>query len=193
VIALLAWIVLRQRPSARLAVGIALGVAGLLLISSTSLTGWDDGSDLAGDLLLLLATVFAASYVIVSSRFVADIPPATLAASQQLVGLLLAVGILGVAELTRLQHQDWAAVSGGDLAYAAGSGIVQYALAFWLYLIGLKHLKPSAAGLWLALTPVFGILGGVLWLGEVPSPIMIVGGLVVIAGLAVGRPTGEVE
>ncbi|ANK72926.1 MULTISPECIES: EamA family transporter [Ensifer] len=53
--------------------------------------------------------------------------------------------------------KDLAAAGAGMLALALISGIVQYALAFWLYLIGLKRLPVSTAALFLTLTPVFGI------------------------------------
>ena len=39
-----------------------------------------------------------------------------------------------------------------------GSGIVQYACAFWLYLWALKGLRADEAGLYLSLTPVFGLM-----------------------------------
>ena len=39
-------------------------------------------------------------------------------------------------------------------------------MPFWLYLIGLRVLGAGAVGLYLALTPVFGVVAAFFWLGE---------------------------
>lgn len=191
---LLAWLLLRQLPSARLLTGIALAIAGLILVSSQSLGdgGGQDGAEagqarLRGDLLIIVATGFAAVYAVVSSRFVARIPAATLAVSQQVVGLAVAVVVYLVARQT-----DWfAGPRGVDdpglLLYAAFSGVMQYALPFWLYLIGLRHLTPGVAGLWLTLVPVFGLAGAYLLLGEEPTLPMLAGAVIIIAAVLMGK------
>ena len=73
------------------------------------------------------------------------------------------------------------------MANAAISGVVQYALAFWLYLIGLRNLAPAVAGLWLTLIPVFGVAGSYLWLGERPTALMLLGGVLIILAIMIGK------
>jgi len=46
------------------------------------------------------------------------------------------------------------------LCHAALSGVVQYGLTFWLYLIGLNYLSASAAALWLTLILLAVVAGG---------------------------------
>jgi len=70
---------------------------------------------------------------------------------------------------------------------AALSGVVQYALAFWLYLVGLKHLSANAAALWLTLIPVFGVTGAYFWLGEIPTLPMLLGMALILAAVNAGR------
>lgn len=187
IILALAWILLRQRPHRRVLVAIVVAVAGLLLVSGESLVAWDEPSQAVGDLLILVSTGFAAAYVVVASRFSHRIPPATMAAAQQGVGLALAVGLLVFAETSGLATNDWSDIGPGLYVYAAASGVVQYALAFWLYLLGLRHLQPTTAGLWLTLTPVFGIAGAFVWLGETPTALMLTGTAVILGALIATR------
>jgi len=182
-IVLLAWVLLRQRVSRRLLVAILAAGVGIVFVSAPNFGGDYGAQQLVGDALVLVSTLFAAAYVVVSSRFTDSIPAATLAAAQQIVGLALAVVFLAGTHLLGFYQQNWTLITPGILAFAAFSGVVQYALAFWLYFIGLKYLAPSAAGLWLALTPVFGILGGFLWLGEVPTLLMLLGTVIILGAL----------
>lgn len=187
-IVLLSWLVFRRRPGARLLIAIALAAAGLVLVSGAGLA--DGGPDaLAGDLLIVLATLFAAGYVIASSVIAADFPAATLAAAQQMVGLGFALLLLALLGATGRDAGAFRDIPAPLLAYAALSGVVQYALAFWLYLTGLRHLSAGAAGLWLALTPVFGLVGAWAWLGEAPGGATIAGAALIIAAIAFGGAT----
>ena len=84
-IVLVAWILLRQRPSLRLIMAIIVAVAGLLLVSGDA-AGEVGASAMLGDVLVAMATIFAATYVVASSLVSARFPAATLAAAQQMVG-----------------------------------------------------------------------------------------------------------
>jgi drug/metabolite transporter (DMT)-like permease len=65
------------------------GVAIFTGVPDTGVTG-----SLLGDGLVMLGTVFAALYVVVSSRLVSQVPPAALAALQQSVGLVATLLLL---------------------------------------------------------------------------------------------------
>jgi len=185
-IVLLAWLLFGKRPSARLALCIVIAAAGLALIASSSGTDGERKS-LAGDALIVLSTLFAASYVVFSSRLAAHFPAAVLASAQQMVGLLYAallyLALHGGGLLDRSLSEPGFAL----LAYAALSGVVQYALAFWLYLIGLKTLSAGAAALWLTLIPIFGVSGAYFWLGEIPTIPMLLGMVLILAAVNAGR------
>ncbi len=120
-----------------------------------------------------------------SSRVAAVFPASSLAAGQQVIGFIFASAVFGLVERFGFEHQDWAATPASHLAYAAFSGVVQYALAFWLYLIGLRHTSANSAGLWLALTPIFGLAGAWLWLGEVPAQTALLGTVLIVGAVSV--------
>ena len=68
---------------------------------------------------------------------------------------------------------------------AAASGIVQYALAFRFYLTGLRALPVTTAAAFLTLTPVFGVTGAILFLGETLTLLQGLGAVTVIAALLI--------
>ncbi|MFI6871641.1 DMT family transporter [Nocardia sp. NPDC050406] len=187
IILVLAWMFLHQRPTPRVTIAVLVAAAGLVLVSGDPTVTWTTPSQVLGDVLVLISTGFAATYVVVTSRFSQRIPPATMATAQQAVGLTLAVALLLCLQLTGIAEQQWHSIDPPTLAYAAASGVVQYALAFWLYLVGLKYLQPAVAGLWLTLTPVFGIAGAFIWLGEIPTPLMVLGTTIVLGALIATR------
>jgi len=60
-IVLLAWLLFGNKPSVKLALCILVAVAGLLLVSADS-ASTQTGSHFSGDLLVVVSTLFAASY-----------------------------------------------------------------------------------------------------------------------------------
>jgi drug/metabolite transporter (DMT)-like permease len=185
-IVLLAWLLSGGRPSRKLLLCVGIAMAGLLLVSEDALAGGGVGS-LAGNLLIVLATLFAASYVVLSARFACNYPAAVLAGGQQLVGLGCALAIYLAGRLSGMLGPESNELTLRIVAYAAASGVVQYAMAFWLYLIGLRYLSAGAAGLWLTLIPVFGVSGAYLWLHEVPTVTMLTGMGLIIGAVCLGR------
>jgi drug/metabolite transporter (DMT)-like permease len=70
------------------------------------------------------------------------------------------------------------------LASAAASGLLYYAFAYSFYITALRSVRASIAAASFYLIPVFGLAGG--WLvGERLEPIQWLGGIVVIAAVAI--------
>jgi drug/metabolite transporter (DMT)-like permease len=179
---LLVWAAFGIRPDRIVAGAVALAVAGVCLVSLPDLSGLGAG-DIRGDVLVLLGTGFAAIYVVTSSRLVADTAPLVLTCLQQSVGLAVALLVLTGALLTGAERLPEA--PGAEmLALAVASGLVQYALAFWLYLVGLRRLPVGVAGVFLTLTPVFGVAGGMLFLGESATALQLFGAALILGAVA---------
>jgi drug/metabolite transporter (DMT)-like permease len=157
---------------------VALVIMGTLLVSGEDAGG--GAQSIGGDMLLLLSTASAALYVIFSRRSVETMPPLPLAALQQSAGLgvalaLLVVGFGGTGGFSPVN------VSAETWGWAMLTGVVQYALAFFLYLSALRDIPASQAALFLTLIPVFGIGGAAVFLGETMSAMQFGG-----AGLIIG-------
>ena len=161
---------------------VTLVVIGTLLVSGDDAGG--GAQSIAGDLLLVLSTASAALYVIFSRRSVETMPPLPLAALQQSAGLGVALALL-VVGFGGTGGFSLASVRAGTWAWAMLTGVVQYALAFSLYLTALRDLRASQAALFLTLIPVFGVGGAALFLGETMTTIQLVGAGLIIGALLV--------
>lgn len=188
---LLAWLFLRERVGLQTLLVAAAAGAGVLLVILPDLDGLGGGS-LAGDALVALATLLAAVYVTVSRRLVGRMAALPLVALQQTVGLLCSVAAWLAAVALGWSPFGFDQLAPGTLALAALTGVVQYAVAFWLWIFGLRHLPASRATLFLALIPVFGVAGAALGLGERLVPAQWAGAAVVIAAvLTLMRAEGQ--
>jgi drug/metabolite transporter (DMT)-like permease len=184
-ILLIGWAALGQRPTPGLWAAMAAAMAGVLTVTAAGAE--DAGRSTAGDLMIFAGVAFAAVYVVASSRLATRLDPLPLAALQQSAGLALALALFGAAWATGAEP-GLLGLPPAALALAAGTGVVQYALAFWLYLSGLRTLPAGVAGLFMTLIPVFGVGGAVAFLGETPTPAQGAGSVVVVlAVFAIAR------
>ncbi|MDR6233330.1 DMT family transporter [Pseudomonas oryzihabitans] len=186
-IVLLGWLLLGQRPDSRLIACLLATMLGLLLISTQGAETGGSTTSLTGDLLIVLATLLAAGYVLASAKLAGHHPPASLALVQQGAGLLFVLVLQAVLVSAGLASPPWAELDAALVAQAALSGVLQYALPFWLYLIGLRWLNAASAGLYLALIPVFGLMAAFVWLGERPTPGMLLGAALILTVVVLGR------
>jgi len=139
-------------------------------------------SSLIGDLLVLMGTVFAVFYVLFSKKQIKSADPLQLTSSQQLVGLIVIVFCFSILSSISPNYEiNAAGISPQFWLLAIGSGIIQYGLAFLLYLIALQNIPVSHAAFYIALIPVFGVASAVVMIGEQLSLAQWAGGLLVIA------------
>ncbi|MDX2137336.1 MAG: DMT family transporter [Chloroflexota bacterium] len=180
IILLLAVVFLREGITARTIVLLIASMIGVVLVSGAQPE--QAAGSLTGDLLVFVGTAAAAVYVILSRKSVADVHPLPLAASQQSVGLLIALLALPVALLLG-EASQLSKLTVSSVAFAAFSGVVQYSLAFALYLTALKSIPATQAALYLTLIPVFGVGGAMLFLGERLSSVQMLGAAIVVLAL----------
>jgi drug/metabolite transporter (DMT)-like permease len=150
----------------------------LLLLKDTQSPNY---SCFSGDLLVLAGTIFAVCYVLLSKKQIATADPLHLTSSQQLVGLIVTVFCFSLLSTINPSYEISATgISPQFWFLAVLSGIMQYALAFLLYLIALQNIPVSHAAFYTALIPIFGIASAVVLIGEQPSLEQWIGGLLVI-------------
>jgi drug/metabolite transporter (DMT)-like permease len=83
-------------------------------------------------------------------------------------------------------HKDSAGPSPTTTWLAVGlSGFLEYGLGYWLYLIGLRTVRASVAGLYLNLCPVFVIALAYVFLGETLTPTQWAGAMIILFAVAV--------
>jgi drug/metabolite transporter (DMT)-like permease len=183
----LAWLMLGERLSRQQAAFGLIALAGVLLIAAADLARGGAGSAL-GNLLVGASLICCSIYLVISRRLALVFEPVLLVALQQTMGLAWAV-VTWPAELLSLSANNLAGLRPEAWGWAAASGVTYYALGFWFYVAGLKQASASLAALFLSLTPVFGVTGAYLALGERLGTGQWIGAALILgAVVAIARP-----
>jgi drug/metabolite transporter (DMT)-like permease len=184
-----AW--LRRWPPRRVIAGAVLAIAGLALVL-------DLASGIAIDPTGLTAAFVAAVVCAVYFQLSATIPLPPLA----LTGLGFAVatvasGVLGVTRLVPVTVGSWTvtlfASRVSALVPLAVVVVIATAVAYTIEVSAATRIGPRAAS-FLALTEVlFATIAAAVVLGQIPGPVQIAGGVVLLAGvvLVVSTPAGD--
>lgn len=152
----------RIRPRVAAAIGCAvLGIGMLALVRAPQGAGADAASPW-GYVLLLAAVFCEASYVVIGKRLTGNVSPRRISALINLWGLALVTPF----GLWQALSFDFAAVTPPIwlllLFYAVAASMV----TVWLWMMGLRHVPSSRAGVFTVMLPVSAALVGVLALGE---------------------------
>ncbi|MFH7242528.1 MAG: DMT family transporter [Spirulina sp.] len=165
-------------PRKGLGIGLSLLGAGVVISGGNPLA-LVRGEVGRGELFILGCVVSWMSYTLLGKRVMQDLSPfaattyACGAGALMLLGPALGDGLLTV--LPTASPTAWASI-----LYL---GILGSAVGFSWYYDGLKHIGPAQAGVFINLVPVFAILLAAVMLNEIPSPSLLVGGLLVILGV----------
>ncbi|MDR6502551.1 drug/metabolite transporter (DMT)-like permease [Burkholderia ambifaria] len=171
IVALFAWLILREKPNGRALVSIALAIAGVVTINlangSAAAHGapGDASGSLTGNLLILGAVCCESIYVILSRRLTQTLAPIDICAYTHLFGLFLMLP-LGA---TALWHFDYASVPAGTWALVVWYGLSASIFSFWLWMKGIRHVPGSLAGVFSAVLPIAAAAYGIAFLGERPT------------------------
>ncbi|MFD5226221.1 DMT family transporter [Microbacterium sp. NPDC058342] len=195
-VAVVLWLWLRrgERPTRRSILGAIIAFAGLVLMLDI-LTG--ARVDAGGILWALAAMVGAATYFVLSAREDTGLPPIVLAGTGLLLGAigLTAAGAVGVLPMA------W---SFDDVAFRFGTvpwfvpvlaiGLLATALAYTLGIASTRMLGSRLASFVALAEVVAAMLFGWMLLGQLPAPLQLIGGVLVLAGVVVvklGEPAAR--
>jgi drug/metabolite transporter (DMT)-like permease len=173
-------LVLHERLNARRWAGVALALLGVwIVLSHGDLAGITSAGFGMGELFMFGAVISWALYTIIGRKVLVGLSPLAATNYAALWGTLM----LGVAAAPqfgqlRVEQFDWRIVV--SLLYL---GVLGTAVAFVWYYISIKRLGASIASIFNNLVPVFGVLTGVLLLGESLQASMLIGGAIAIAGV----------
>lgn len=180
-VALMAWLVLGERPSPQRwlgLVGIAAGIACLATDSFGSSVG-----DWRGDLLILTSSLSWAIYTVLVRRWQVAPWDATLG-----VGLVSAALYLPVYVLW-LPHNLAAASLSTIALQAAYQGVLAVIVAMMFFMRAVAILGPTKVGTLMALIPAIAGTAAAPLLGEPLSPWLMAGLVLVSLGAWVGSQT----
>ena len=172
---LLAWAILRERPTGRHWLGVALAALGLVCI----IEPWRGLGNAASTLLAIAGGVAWAAGTVLSKRLfrLHAVSALNLTAWQMLAGSV-ALGIVALAVPQR--RIEW---SGAFVAGLAYSVLMASSLAWWLWSIVLRRLPTTLASVGSLGVPIVGVLLAWAILREEPRPMEWAGIGFVLLGL----------
>jgi drug/metabolite transporter (DMT)-like permease len=167
VVALLAWLLLKERLGPRALASIVLAIAGILIINlayTRSATG-PHGSSVTGNLMVMGAVICESIYVILSRRLTQTLGAIDICAYTHGFGLLLMLPFGAGA----LVHFDYGSVAPGTWVLVVWYALSASIFSFWLWMKGIRHVPGSLAGVFTAVLPVAAAAYGIVFLGERPT------------------------
>lgn len=176
-----------QRPRRLTAIGVALAVAGLLLVLDV-LDGGSVGT--VGVLWGLGAAVCLVLYFLLADHVGDDVPPLALAGGGLLVGALSLglAGWLGILGMTR--GAERVPLGGVVVPWWVPVLVIALVAAAFAYVTGIAAVRLLGAKVasFVALTEVlFAVLFAWLVLAELPTLVQLLGGVLIVAGLVAVR------
>ena len=180
---LLAVPMLGQRISARMSVGLLIGIAGVAVV-----VGWSPNSGIPiehrilGDLMVLLAALSWAA--------TSNLTKIMLSWESGYSSLEIVVwySVTGWALLFPwVIAENWGSSvpdpSSAEWITIAYLGVISTVLSYVLFAQGIELIGPTAASSYVFLVPVFGVLGGWLLLDEEIGASMILGFVLIVVGV----------
>jgi len=179
-VTLAAWIFLQHKPTRLFLAGLGAALLGVGLLVHTSLAFSSTG--LAGDALGVVTAMFYAGYIL-AVKGLRDRGETTLylmAVTSTITALFLFPVALATGEtmLPASAFGWWILIGLALISHAAGQGLIAYALA---------HLPAAFSSVSLLSQPVMAALFAWVLLSEGLTPLQILGGLIVLAGIYVAR------
>ncbi len=167
--------VTHQLPRRSWWIAVIIAVSGLLLAAIGS-HGVQDAIPYSGIALCLLSGLSYAAYALVTKRLLSFAPAGITTATVFTIAALLAFPaaylLAGIPVLLS-----------SDIAVMLWLGIAATGIAYLLFTLGLRYVS-SATGVALALAePIAAVVLAIVIVGERPTPISLIGLLIVFAGL----------
>jgi drug/metabolite transporter (DMT)-like permease len=183
-VALIGRVVLGERVGRTSAVGIAVAIVGAIVITGGDL-GDASGRAVAGDLLALGGAIAAAGYVVLGRSLRRSVSLPVYATSVYAVAatVLAAAMLVTGTPFAGYAPEVW----GLFAAMAAGPQL----LGHTVFNLLLGELDAWIVALAVTAEPVGATILGFLVLGEVPSGVEVVGGLLTLTGIAVALAATE--
>ena len=184
------WLVRGQPPSARTVLGTAVALLGLTLVVQL----WSGvGLSTPGLLWGLVAAVCQASYFILADRVGTATPPLVLIGVGMTVGTV-AVAVLGLVGLLPIVIDTGSTgvmLAGVDVGWPVASTLLVVVASVLAYLAGvaaIARIGAARGSLVALLEVVVSAVASWLLLGQVPALVQLLGGVLILAGVALTVP-----
>lgn len=178
-IALLSWVILKERISRLQVVGIVIAFAGSVLVAtngSFNNLGFNK-LRLYGDLLVLLSSLAWAIFSITLKKLLTRYPPTTIMTYSTFVGTIFLI------PFSLMEYPvDFLAVNFTGWINIIYLGLLASAVGNLIWNSALEKVPAVTAGAYLYLSPVVAAVIAFIFLHEIPSLYTVIGGLIIIMG-----------
>jgi drug/metabolite transporter (DMT)-like permease len=178
---LLAALFLGERVSLARAIGLGLGILGLLVIFNPLTFDWSNGRAVFGNGALLLGALLWGISIVHNRSHVWHATPFQLAPWQALLAAVILVCIAAATE--GVPKIDWSVRSVLLLLFA---GVPGTALAYWAVAVASSSLPAATTAVGLMGTPAVSVIVSMLMLGERPTVPLVVALVLILGGVIVG-------
>lgn len=172
-----------ERISSRGAAGIAVSIAGMVLVVLGTATGHHGQATLTGDLLVLAGSLTWAIYTVLLKPYTHDVSGMQLSAFTMIGGAVPLVAVawpaISGAPWRSLPHIGWAAIG--------YSGVFALVIAYYFWYRGVRVIGPTRTAMYSNLQPVIAVLVAWAMLGETPTIWQGLGAACIIGGLLLTR------
>jgi len=173
-VAILAWLVLKERVRAPTSIAIAIALVGVAIMVGQGLNEGRWLGNVAGIFCALATSFFIISIRYGSVRF---------GRSTDMVPTVCVAGLIGAVIAFVIVKGD-VGVSNNDLFWCAVAGAFQVGLGFMLYTMGSRYVPAAELSLLGLIEVIIGPIWVWLLLNEVPDVYTVVGGVVVLGAIS---------
>lgn len=183
---LLSALFLREALTGRKLAGLFLAFSGVYLVTTNGqlITDWGNS---AGNLIVIAAALCYSVYTILSKRILHVIEPSIVVAWSTTIGAVL----LSVTALCLDEAPLWSQLTSAQVLATIYLSIVPTSVSVLAYFYVLRRLPASEAAISLFLIPIFSLVWSKLLLQEQVTLPMLIGGGLIIAGVALAMLTGK--
>lgn len=192
-IALLSWLVLKERISGRVMIAISLAVLGIALLAfakpgasahagaaAGAVTETDPSKHWLGQWLLVGAVFCEACYAVIGKKLTSSLSPKRIAALINLWGFVLTLPF----GLYLAWHFEFAQVGGATWLLLVGYALAACMVTVWLWMTGLQVVPASQSAVFTVMLPLSTALVGVVFLGETLSGLQMLAFAIAVSSLA---------
>ncbi|MPZ52146.1 MAG: EamA family transporter [Acidimicrobiia bacterium] len=184
IVALLAWLLLGEKPSNRVFTAIPIMLVGVAMVSGLGLGNAFGENPLVGTVMALLAALFYAGFLLGFRRTNRWTAPSAGPLFDATVGAALVSVVVGLA-ISGLDPVPSFPAHGWLMALALSAQVVG-----WLIIgYALPRLPAAETSTVILIQPVMTMLWGILIFGERPSTLQLMGALFVLAGVGLVAST----
>lgn len=171
----------RERLTPILAAGLLLATAGAYCIIRSTHGEIRFGTDtVTGDLLTISASVLWALYTVLAAPLLERYPPISVTTWSIAAGTVL----LLPSSAGELARQSWSSLPPAAWAALVFAALVGAGAAYVLWYEGVKRIGATRTIAYHFIVPFVAVLTAALFLGDTVTPLTIIGGVAILAGVA---------